>query len=347
MNKFIGVIKINKRNLGICVLIMLSSILFSYTPFLLFLLSPLVIPKETDIKIFGNRIFTDRFLKGFYKGQKGNGFPMEPKLRQNLDIIKDSVLNYNNDWFMVIDGANSLGKTTKSFQVALYLDPNFNISKVCFTPEQFLKVIEIAKKGDAIILDEAIMLFSRSAMSEWNKKVIIAMSQIRSKNLFIIFNLPSIFNLDSNLTLWRCQLLLHCWSPSFGKKGHFKAYFQKEIKTLYLLGKKYYSYRKPNPNFMGTFSSCFILNEKEYEKKKQISIFSLLKKTSVKSGYRERNLMIKYLRKEGKSYSDISKICEGLLGEDAIGKICRGERGDVKDFSDELVQSDKGGEQNE
>jgi len=284
-----------------------------------------------DIKRIGNRIFTDRFLKGYYKGQKGHGFPMDPKLRENLDMIKDSVLNHNNDFFIIFDGRVSEGKTTFSLMVALYLNPNLKLIHVCFTPEQFLEAVRVAKKGDVIILDEAMLLNSRSALSEWNKKVVVAMSQIRSKNLFTIFNLSSNFDLDRQLILHRSSMLIHCYSPSFRQKGHFKAYFQKEIKLLYLLGKKFYSYAKPKPNFQGTFPNCFVLDEKEYEKKKQASIFLSITKQKAPTGYQERNLFIKYIRKLGKSYQEISDISKGIIGADAIGKICRGERGNLPD----------------
>ena len=192
------------------------------------------------IKQLGNRIFTDKYFKGYYKGQKGNGFPMNPKLRENLDLIKDSVLHKNNDFMIIIDGRVSEGKTTIATQIAKYLNPGFDLPTITFSTPQLLKALQVAKKGDVVIHDEAIDINSRSAMSKWNKEVMKIMAKIRSKNLFIIFNLPSIFDIDRAMALHRASMLIHCYSPSFGKKGYFKAYFQKEIKSLYILVHSFY-----------------------------------------------------------------------------------------------------------
>ncbi len=272
-----------------------------------------------------NRIFMEEFKKGFYKGQRENGYPMAYDLRKNLDTIKDSVINGNDDFFGVIDGPVGKGKTLNSFQIMLYLDPTFCLDRVFFNPSQLYEGVAKMTKGQGCVLDETMELNSRNAMSEWNKKINILLSQIRSKNLFIIFNLPSIFDLDRSLALYRCQLLLHCYSPSFGKKGYYGAYFHEGIKTLYILGKKYYSYRKPSPNFSGKFSNCFIFNLKEYEAKKQKGIFAGLKSSTMKGSYVERNRFIRYLRNKGMQLKEIAAIA-GMEGNN-IGRICSGERG--------------------
>jgi len=302
---------------------------------------------QEEIKQFGNRIFTDDYPKGYYFGQRAFGFPLNPKLRENLDIIKDSVLNKRNDFLIIIDGRVGEGKTTLATQIAKYLNPKNSLSKVCFHQPQLLKAFKEAKKGDVIMLDEAIDINSRSAMSQWNKDVMKILAKIRSKQLFIIFNLPSIFDLDRSIALHRASMLIHCYSPSFGKKGYFKAYFQKEIKLLYILGKKYYTYAKPYPNFQGTFSACFCLNEEEYERKKQASIHSEEATTIFMTAHQQRNIFIRYIRERLKmSYVDIAKLDPSGISPNAIGRICRGERGAYADSSD-LEQNDIGGEKNE
>lgn len=292
-----------------------------------------------DIPYFGGRIFTNLFPKGYYKGQKASGYPFNKDLKKNLEIVKDTVLNHNDDFLMVLDGPVSLGKSTLSFQIALFLDPNFDLSKVTFTPEQWLQAIDKAKKGDCIILDEAMLIMSRSAMSMWNKKVITKLSQIRSKNLFLIFNLPAYFDLDKNIALHRASLLLHCFTPSFRKKGHYKVYFPDEMKLLYIMGKKYYSYKKPVPNFEGFFSSCFVLDQAEYDEKKNKSLSSS-EVLVTKTAHQERNLYIKFIRNLDYSYADIAAIDKTGLSADGIGKICRGERGNL------IIDNDTGGEKN-
>lgn len=261
-------------------------------------------------------------------------------------MIKESVLKKNNDFLIIIDGRVSEGKTTIATQIAKYLNPNFSLLTVTFNTPQLLKSLNVAKRGDVIIHDEAIDINSRSAMSKWNKEVMKIMAKIRSKNLFIIFNLPSVFDIDRSMALHRASMLIHCYSPSFGKKGYFKAYFQKEIKLLYILGKKYYSYAKPYPNFQGTFSSCFCLPEKEYERKKQGSIHEDGASEIFMTAHQQRNIYIKHLHEKLKmSYVDIAKLDPSGITANAVGRVCRGERGNY--IPVELDQNDKGGVKNE
>lgn len=275
------------------------------------------------------RVFTDLYPKGSYVGQRNHGYPLDNNLKKNLDFIKERVLTRRTDFVLGVDGRTGAGKSTIAMQIARYLDSSFSLDRVAFTPQQFANCLKQAKKGEVVLLDEAIVLNSRNSMSEWNKKIMMLMAQIRSKQLFIIFCLPSIFDLDKNISLFRIDLLIHCYQKEFGKRGFFTAYFQDRIKTLYLLGKKYYSYNKPKPNLSGTFSRCFTIDEDSYEKKKQQAINSLASgksKTEIKN-YDQRNNYIRFIRqKYNLSYGEIAEIGQGL-SEDEIGRICRNERG--------------------
>ncbi len=293
------------------------------------------------IPFIGDRIYTDKFPIGYYHGQRKPGYAMTHELKTDLLLIKDSVLNRNDDFLMVIDGPVSTGKTTVSFQVALFLDPDFNLSKVCFTADQWLEAIENAVKGDCIVLDEAMLLMGRNALSGINKDVIFKLSQIRSKNLFLLFNLPSAFDIDRNIFLHRASTLLHTYTPEFMKKGYYQVYFEDEMKQLYIYGKKYYSYKKPHPNYHGNFSDCFVLDQEEYETKKQECIFDI-RRSIVNNSYKERNLFIKYIRSLGKTYPEISKISNGMLGSNVIGKICRSRKDEIR-----IIKKEKGGDNDE
>lgn len=275
------------------------------------------------------RVCEKRFPKGYYLGQQADGFSLDGILKKNLDFIKDKVLNKKIDYVICCDGKTGIGKTTLSLQIASYLDKDFNLDKVCFSPAQFLEALKKAKKGDAIVFDEALIIGSRFAMSEINKKIMVIMSQIRSKQLFIFFILPSLFDLDRNLSLYRVNLLLHCYSTEFGNRGFYSYYFDDSIKSLYLNGKKFYSYSYPKPNGFGKFSKCFCLDENDYEKKKQAAIQQIgigtktRRETRIKA---ERDRLIKYLREnEKKKCTEISKITK-TIQSDEISKICRGER---------------------
>ena len=235
--------------------------------------------------------------------ENGKAFYISALLKKNLDIWVDVVHHKNQTAVMIIDGRSGLGKTTLSFQLGKYFNPNFSLKDVAFTPEQFIEILRKAKKGDVCIFDEAMLLSSRSSMSVLNKAVILMMSQIRSKNIFVIFNVNSIFDLDKNLPLHRADLLLHVYSEAgkLGTRGRYAVFPSAggKMKLLYILGKKFYSYARPKSVFQDRFSSYFPLDEKEYEKKKQIAINNFFtSKPQVSQHIKQRNILLRYIKKE-------------------------------------------------
>lgn len=244
-------------------------------------------------------------------------YKLPVRLRELLDGFKWAINKKNQSAVVIVDGRSGMGKTTLSFQCANYMTEDFSLENVFYTPEEFLEGLQKAKKGDTLVFDEAMLISSRAALSAINRMVVIAMSMIRSKNLFIIFNVNSIFDLDKNLALSRADLLLHCYGDSLTDKGRFLAFFkggdgQDRIKNLYLNGKKFYSYAKPKSNFFSVFSSYFVVDEEEYEKRKQVGINKFLGQKKV--GIREvkhteqRNILIKALIETGKTQVEIAKL---------------------------------------
>lgn len=229
------------------------------------------------------------------------GYSLPLKLRMILRGFKWAMHNKKTSAVMIIDGKSGLGKTTLSAQCAKYVDPNFNLDKVYYNPTQFLQGLEAAEAGSCHVFDEAMLLSNRSSMSQLNRAIIIAMSMIRSKKLFIIFNVNSIFDLDKNLVISRADLLLHLYGDSLTDRGKFMAFFKGEdgedkLKLLYILGKKYYDYSKPRSNFNTNFSSYFIFDENEYERRKQIGIKEFLLGGSTPKGDKSRHARDNYVR---------------------------------------------------
>ena len=244
-------------------------------------------------------------------------------LKDNFDFIipkvSHKIPHRRSDMFIIIDGPVGAGKTTLSFQSALYFDPTFNLSRVVFSVDDFLQALIKATPGQAVVFDEAIIVNSRSALTEFNKKVIIAMTQIRSKGLYIFFNIPSLFDLDRNLVLNRCHLLLHCYQDHFGDRGKYCVFDKEKVKTLYFKGKKLYSYAIPKANFVARFSEFFPLDRIEYETKKQKEIAKQAKNKKTHRWKRQRDNVLKWLHenyrqdlKVEERWSEIGKIAGDL-----------------------------------
>ena len=80
-----------------------------------------------------------------------------PNLLPQWDNLKDGKLQkQDEDRVYITDGRERAGKSLFTLQQAKYLDPTFDISRVCFTPEEFLFQIRNAPAGSAIVFDEFI-----------------------------------------------------------------------------------------------------------------------------------------------------------------------------------------------
>ena len=207
-------------------------------------------------------------------------------LMKNLITLKDGVENHDISAKMLIDGKSGLGKSTKAFQIAKFWNKNFSLNDVYFDVDEFLKGLAHAVAGQVFVFDEAMIINSRAWATQRNRMIIIALSMIRSKNIYIIFCINSVFDLDKNIVLNSADILLHIYSKGLIDRGLFCAFFKSpgdqndRLKGLYLNGKKYYDYNKPRANYYGRFSKKFILNEKLYETKKQKAINSFLLQTN-------------------------------------------------------------------
>lgn len=236
---------------------------------------------QIHVDIHGKKWWIDNFLK--------DNFAFVQRK------VSHKVAHRRSDLFIIVDGPVGSGKSTLSFQCAKWFDPTFDLSRVVFSVQDFLRVLIEAKPGQAVVFDEAIIVNSRSALTEFNKSIIIAMTQIRSKGLYIFFNIPSVFDLDRNLVLNRCHLLLHCFQDRFGDRGRYIVFDRDKLKLLYLKGKKLYTYGFPKANFTGHFTEYFHLDRTAYENKKQIEIAKQAKGKKSNKYLEQRNRLIYFV----------------------------------------------------
>lgn len=262
---------------------------------------------------------------------------LDPRLKKSLDGIKLDLEKKDKDSFIAVDGNEGSGKSTLALQAAKYVDPTFNLSRVVFDADTFREAILKAKKGQAVVFDEAFTgLSSRASLSGVNRTLVSLMMQIRQKNLFVIMVLPTFFLLDKYVALFRSRALIHVYECK-GKRGYFKVFNQKKKKLLYLLGKATYSYSgakwKISTRFKGRFYGVFALGDKEMDKryrKKKLKALEITEKNPMSAGqvkYREqRDIIIYALRKAtDMTYEQISNLLGGYDFEISIaqiGQIC-------------------------
>ena len=215
-------------------------------------------------------------------------------LKQNLDALKQTIKK-DYDAFLIISGDERIGKSTFGAQIAKYLDPSYNLDRCCFTAEQFLYAVEAAQKYQAVVFDEAYgYLSSRGALSRFNRTLIKVMTEMGSKNLFVIIILPNFFELDRYPAIHRSVGLLRVY-----RRGKFALYDKVRKKKLYLVGKKFYEYRGASPNFIGSFTSYFPFNKEYYEEKKRKSVLptkDLMENLRENKQMIQRNKLMKWIK---------------------------------------------------
>lgn len=193
-------------------------------------------------------------------------------LQKNLEIAKKVI---KKDWDMVItiDGSEGSGKSVIAMQMAFFCDPTLTIDRITFTPKEFKEAILKAQPYQAVVYDEAYTgLSSRATMSLVNQTLIKMLAEIRQKNLFVFVVMPCFFDLDKYVALWRSRALIHIYTKNNFERGYFAFYNANRKKDLYIQGKKFYSYFKPKPNFIGRFTNHYPISQEEYRKKKRDSL---------------------------------------------------------------------------
>ena len=108
-------------------------------------------------------------------------------------------IKLNKNFIITIVGATGSGKSYGALWLAQQIDPHFNVANICFSPYDFMKLIndhmtgkKILPKGSVIIIEEAGVQYSARAWSSFNNKMLGMISQsFRSMNWVFIFTLPT------------------------------------------------------------------------------------------------------------------------------------------------------------
>lgn len=171
-------------------------------------------------------------------------------LASNLDELKKKVLEYDGDGFIVVDGGEDSVKHILALQAGRYLSEKE--SKIVSDGDSFHEAVINSKKGDCIIYD---MVFEDVKKST---RLIDTLSEIQQKNIYLIFIVPTFFELPRAIACWRTTFLLHCYIVGNRKehqRGFFQAYGYDKKNKLYGVGKKTFNYKLIKPDFEGRFTN--------------------------------------------------------------------------------------------
>jgi hypothetical protein len=195
-----------------------------------------------------------------------------------LDTAKKVITK---DWDMIFcaDGGEGTGKSVFVQQAAYYCDPTLTLDRITFTPREFREAVMKAQPYQAVVYDEAFTgLNSRAAMSIINRALVSMLAEIRQKNLFIFVVMPTFFDLDKYVALWRSRGLFHIYTGDNFARGLVAFYNIDKKKDLYIQGKKFYSYTQPRPNFVARFPNHYTVDKAAYKLKKLHSLSDREKK---------------------------------------------------------------------
>jgi len=254
-------------------------------------------------------------------------YHVDKRMMRFLDSIKKKITQSDKDYVLIIDGYEGSGKSTLAQQIGRYVDPTLNLDRICMTADEWKEQINKAGKGQCVIYDEAVTGMSAGdSIARIGKILKSMMMQMRQKNLFVILIIPTVFELNKYAVLSRARCLFHTYENK-GRAGYWVGYNKKDLKKLYLSGKKTYTYRVKS-RFIGRFYGKYVVNEEAYRKKKSDAL-ELVDDTDKPSGrmydkaVTNEKALVNWLIDLKYSYRDIVKEVKARGGSLSIGQISR------------------------
>ena len=213
------------------------------------------------------------------------GFSFDTTTGKNLELWRNAVLKQDIDFCALVDGGEGFGKSVFGMQVACFLDIERSIdieTQICYTPEQFKNAVMTLKPGKSIVWDEARRGVNRRRHSDnVNLEITDLLAECRQHNLFLVVIMPSFYDMDMNVAVWRSRVLFHVyndWDVSDRetplRRGFFRFYNEEGKKQLYTNKLHRQSYRYPlikGNSFDAKFPHHYVVDEAEYRKRKRAS----------------------------------------------------------------------------
>lgn len=220
-------------------------------------------------------------------------FWLDDWLYKNMDIVLNKAVPNNWDALFILFGREGVGKSTLASQLALYLDHNFDVENIVFTPDQFTKAIDNSKEGQAIVWDEAITGANiNQHASEISISIISKLTQIRKKKLKLILCFPYLYMLNKYFVS-RSIASIYIYAKSFDKRGYAFFYSSNQTEHLYNYMKEKFRYHYKgainvcNKSFYFMFDKTFCADVEAYENKKDKALVGIEQNTK-KDLWRDR-----------------------------------------------------------
>ena len=145
------------------------------------------------------------------------------KLKRNVDMVMETKIMKDNDFYLVIDGKTGNGKSMLAKILSCRaMKDKAKLDLMVRDYAEFVNAKAIIKPGEVLWIDEGQKIFlSRKSMT---KKVIQAiesvMSDLRGMNILVIICIPNLLNLDKYLKEDQLDEGKGAWIR-VDKRGHF------------------------------------------------------------------------------------------------------------------------------
>lgn len=286
-------------------------------------------------------------------GRKQDGFWMDDYLKYQLDIL---IKNITKDWNYTIiisaSGEMRIGKSVLAIQIGCYW--SYQVWKIYGVKLPFdcekniaFNGKEIMEKGDklgskfkyaALVMDEAADdLESTKVLSQETKAIKDYLRKSAQYNMLNIIVQAEFFEVPKPIAISRTIFLInvdyHIDDEGNFVRGDFKFFSRRGKKQLFLKGKRDLNYNAWKPDFKGSFTNFYAVDEQEYREGKARSLRDWKKLTSLDIKRIEwLKAALKYVQQQGLSHremaDEINKISRYKIHYNTIGKYLKGEKVD-------------------
>lgn len=204
-----------------------------------------------------------------------NDLYLDGRMYEKLLFAKEQ-LRRNHDTGGLVVGSEGTGKSSLAGNIMRFMsnDTFEPLKQIIKDQEDAIRVLQECPRGSSLMFDESYLMFSSTeVMQKGQRDLVKIFSIIRQKNLFFLLVAPSFFRINSYFALDRTKFLVRVYTKKM-QRGYFAWYGSRQKDFLYRMGKKEHNYAVAKPSFRGRFTKCELLENPEYQKIKEQTLFS-------------------------------------------------------------------------